>query len=227
MEFGTFSIVARSKRTGEFGGATTTAVPCVGAFLPWVEEGVGAIATQAWVNVNLGYQGLELLRSGLGVKAAMEALLSQDPGRERRQVVAIDRESVFGFTGEECTDFKGHILGDDFSVAGNILTRKSVLDKMASDFRRSKGELGSRLISALEAGQEAGGDKRGKMSAVLLVASPKPRMYHDIRVDYHAEPLRELRKIYDTCLRMEGENETEDEDERGEILRLKVTRVQK
>jgi uncharacterized Ntn-hydrolase superfamily protein len=225
MEFGTFSIVARSKKTGEFGGATTTAMPCVGAFLPWVEEGVGAIATQAWVNMNLGYQGLELMRSGLGAKTAMEALLSQDPGRDRRQVVAVDRESVFGFTGQECSDVKGHLLGDDFAVAGNILATKSVLDDMASDFRRSKGEFGLRLISALKAGQEAGGDRRGKMSAVLLVASPKPRMYHDIRVDHHTEPLRELRRVYDVCLGMEEVEPTD--DERGEILRLKVRRVQK
>ena len=227
MEFGTFSIVARSRKTGEFGGATTTAVPCVGAFLPWVEEGVGAIATQAWVNKNLGYQGLELMRTGLTAKSAMEALLSQDPGRERRQVAAVDNNSAFGFTGSECTDVKGHIVGDDFAVAGNILAHEKVLDVMASGFRKSKGELGLRLISALEAGQDAGGDSRGKMSAVLLVASPKPRLYHDIRVDHHLDPLRELRRIYDLCVGLEREEPTDDEDERGEILRLKVRRVQK
>lgn len=227
MEFGTFSIVARGKKEGEFGGATTTAVPCVGAFLPWVEESVGAVATQAWVNRNLGYQGLELLKSGLGVKEAMEALLSQDPGRERRQVVAIDRDSVFGFTGRECTDVKGHITCDDFAVAGNILTDKRVLEDMVSDFKHSKGEFGSRLISALEAGQKAGGDKRGKVSAVLLVASPKPKMYHDIRVDYHSAPLNELRKIYDTCLRMEEENKPEDQDESDRLYRLRIRRAQK
>ena len=225
-ELGTFSIVARDRKAREFGGGTTTAIPCVGAYLPFVQEGVGAIATQAWVNVNLGHQGLALMRDGVGVKAALEALLSEDTGRERRQVAGIDDKSVFGFTGSECTDSKGHILGGDFVVAGNMLANNEVLKRMADTFKRSKGELGARLIASLEAGQLAGGDSRGKQSSVLLVASPSPKLYHDIRVDLSKEPIQELRRIYDRCFELQEEY-GEGDDERGEVLRLKVARVQK
>jgi len=185
--------------------ATTTAAPCVGAMLPFAEEGVGAIATQAWVNVNLGYQGLALMRSGLSVKTALEAILSEDVGRARRQVIGIDRQSVFAYTGQECTEAKGHRTGDDFAVAGNIIADVSVLDSMVEAFKRSKGELSGRLLLVLEDGQEAGGDRRGKTSSALLVASAVPKLYHNVRVDFHEEPLRELRRIYENCVRMQEE----------------------
>ena len=205
MKCGTFSIVARDKKTGDFGVATATAAPCVGAMLPFAEEGVGAIATQAWVNVNLGYQGLALMRSGLSVRTALEAILSEDAGQARRQVIGIDRQSVFAYTGRECTEAKGHRTGDDFAVAGNIIADVRVLDSMVEAFKRSKGELSGRLLLALEAGQEAGGDHRGKTSSALLVASATPKLYHNVRVDFHEEPLRELRRIYENCVRMQAE----------------------
>ncbi len=222
MEIGTFSIVARDRRSKEFAVATATAAPCVGAFLPHAIAEVGAIATQAWVNVNLGYQGLELMRSGLGIVAALEALLSEDPGREKRQLIGIDSGAVFGHTGRECTEAKGHILGDDFAVAGNILVDKKILEAMADDFRRSKGELATRVLLAIEAGQHAGGDRRGKMSAALKVASPKPKLYHDVRVDYHVDPVRELRTIFDKLARLQEEY---GEDDEGEVLKPRITRV--
>ncbi len=224
MKTGTFSIVARDRKTGDFGVATATAAPCVGAFLPYAMEGVGAIATQAWVNVNLGYQGLELMRSGLGVKTALEALLAEDSGRAKRQLIGIDEDSVFGHTGSECTDAKGHILGDDFAVAGNILVDRGVLDSMAEDFRRSKGELARRLVQAVEAGHGSGGDRRGKMSAALLIASRRPCLYHDIRIDMHADPVRELRTIFEKCVRL---HEEYGDDEDGEVLKPRVMRVQR
>jgi len=205
MEHGTFSIVARDKKAGDFGVATTTAAPCVGALLPFAEEGVGAIATQAWVNVNLGYQGLALMRSGLSVKTALEALLAEDAGRSRRQVIGIDSLSAYGYTGDDCTGAKGHRTGDCFAVAGNILADVRVLDNMVGAFKKSKGELCGRLLLALEAGQEAGGDHRGKTSSALLVASARPMMYHNLRVDYHEDPLKELRAIYEKCVRMQEE----------------------
>jgi len=222
MKTGTFSIVARDRKSGEFGVATATAAPCVGAFLPHAIADVGAIATQAWVNVNLGYQGLELMRSGLGVGTALEALLSEDPGREKRQLIGIDGQSVFGHTGKECTEAKGHILGDDFAVAGNILADKKVLERMAEDFKRSKGELAPRILQAVEAGQQAGGDHRGKMSAALRVASRKPKLYHDIRVDYHPDPVKQLRTIFDKLERLQEEY---GEDDDGEVLKPRITRV--
>lgn len=224
METGTFSIVAHERKTGDFGVATATAAPCVGAFLPHAMEGVGAVATQAWVNVNLGYQGLELMRAGLGVKVALEALLAEDPERAKRQLIGIDESSVFGYTGKDCTDAKGHILGDDFAVAGNILVDKGVLEGMAEEFKRSKGELARRILQAVEAGHGAGGDRRGKMSAALLVASRRPKLYHSIRVDMHVDPVRELRTIFEKCERLQEEY---GDDEDGEVLKPRIMRVQK
>ncbi len=200
--------------------ATTTAAPCVGAMLPFAEEGVGAIATQAWVNVNLGFQGLALMRSGLAVKTALEALLAEDAGRSRRQVIGIDSKSAFGYTGDDCTGAKGHRTGDGFAVAGNILADVRVLDNMAEAFRKSKGELSGRLLLALEAGQEAGGDHRGKTSSALLVASARPMLYHNLRVDYNEDPLRELKTIYEKCVRMQEEfgDDIDSSDLRRKVL---------
>ncbi len=224
MRAGTFSIVARDPKTSEFGVSTATAAPCVGAFLPFALEGVGAIATQAWVNVNLGYQGLELMRTGLSVKHAIEALLDDDPGRSRRQVVGVDAKLVFGFTGEDCGDSKGHILGDGFAVAGNILANDEILTAMVGTYRKSKGELSHRLLVAVEAGQEAGGDRRGKLSAALLVASSKPKLYHNLRVDMSEDPVREMRRLFEKCERMQEEY---GDDEDGEELRRKVSCVRR
>jgi len=218
-ELGTFSIVARDRRTGDFGVGSATAAPCVGAFLPWADPGVGAIATQAWVNVNLGYQGLALMRTGLSVRTALETLLSEDLGRERRQVIGIDSGTCFGFTGSECTGEKAHLLFDDFALAGNILTGRSVLEAMAESFRRAKGELSHRIMGAVRAGQDEGGDKRGKMSATLLVASAKPRLYHNLRIDMSSDPVRDLEELYDRCKRLQDEFGDEED---GEVLSRRV-----
>jgi uncharacterized Ntn-hydrolase superfamily protein len=226
MRLATFSIVARDKKTGDFGVAAITAAPCVGAMLPFAAEGVGAIATQAWVNVNIGYVGLELMRDGLSVKTAIEAVLSEDRGRSRRQAIGVDRESVFAHTGEECTREKGHLIGDGFGVAGNTLASSKVLDTVASAFKGAKGELSGRLIEGLEAGQRAGGDSRGRLSAAILVASSKPKVYHNIRVDMSPDPLLELRRIHGECVRLQAEY-GQDEDEEDEVLRRAVPRVQR
>ena len=224
MERGTFSIVARDRKTGDFGVASATAAPCVGAFLPFAEEGVGAIATQAWVNVNLGYQGLALMRAGLSVKSALEAVLAEDEGRARRQVIGIDAKSAYGYTGDACTGAKGHITGDDFAVAGNILADVRVLEAMVTAFKRSKGELSSRLLIVLEAGQNAGGDRRGRMSSALLVASRRPSLCNNLRIDMSDDPVRDLRRLYEKAERLQEEYS---EDEDGEVLRYKVPAVQR
>lgn len=222
METGTFSIVARDKRTGDLGVGSATAAPCVGAFLPFAEAGVGAIATQAWVNVNLGYQGLALMRAGLSVRGAIESLLAEDPGRERRQVIGIDSKGCFGFTGAECTGDKAHRVHEGFAVAGNLLKGTVVLDRMADAFSGSKGELSQRILCAIQAGGAAGGDRRGKMSATLLVASARPRLYHDLRVDLSSDPIRDLVELHDRCM---GLQEDLEDDEDGEVLAYKVARV--
>jgi len=218
VHLSTFSIVARSSREDEFGVASATAAPCVGAMLPFAVERVGAIATQAWVNINLGYHGIRLMQSGLSAGAALEALLSEDKGRDRRQVIGIGRDSVFGYTGSECAGAKGHLLGKNFAVAGNILVGENTLEAMASAFKASKGEFGERLVRVLEAGQRAGGDSRGRLSAVLLVASPTPKLWHDLRVDMHPSPVEELRRLFDAAKIMQEELGDEED---GEVLRVR------
>ncbi len=221
MQHGTFSIVARDGRSGDFGVASATAAPCVGALLPYALHGVGAIATQAWVNVNLGFLGLQMMQKGVSVRSALEALLADDTGSKKRQVIGIDKDNVFAFTGSGCTEAKGHLAGQDFAVAGNILADIRVLEAVAQAFRKSKGELSYRLLVAIEAGQASGGDSRGKMSSTLLVTSSKPRIYNNLRVDLHDNPVRELRRIYEKCVELQAEYGDDDDEE----LEPRVSRV--
>ena len=196
IELNTFSIAAREGETGAFGVAVATARPTVGSLVPWVSL-KGAVATQARVNTELGRQGLLLLAEGVSVDVALSSLLWKDRDREIRQVHGVDGERAFCHTGAECVSWCGHEEGPDFTVAGNMLAGPDVIAATARTFSKSDGELAARLLLALEAGQAAGGDKRGKQSAALLVASPEPRMYHNLRVDDHGDPVGELRRIYE------------------------------
>ncbi|KPV61735.1 MAG: hypothetical protein AOA66_1705 [Candidatus Bathyarchaeota archaeon BA2] len=183
------------------GVCVSTAIPAVGNRVPHVEAGVGAIATQAKTNILYGTNGLKLLKTGLSPQATLETMLKEDPERELRQVIIIDKDGrTAAFTGRETIDWKGHLVGMDYAVAGNILVGNRVIESMAQTFESSKGELTERLIKALEAGQEAGGDKRGRASAALVVASQKrgPPPILDLRVDKHPDPVRELRRIFET-----------------------------
>jgi len=217
MPLNTFSIVARDNRTKEFGVAVATAVPCVGALAPFVSS-KGAIASQAWVNRNLGYHGLRLLKSGISVGSALKALLEKDEGREWRQVTGVDRSSVFAFTGSKCDDAKGDLAGRNFAVAGNVLADLRVLEAMSDAYKHAKGDFARRLLASLTAGQDAGGDCRGKISACLLISSPKPKIYHNIRVDSHRNPVRELRRLFESCWELDKELE----EEEGQLV-LKLT----
>jgi uncharacterized Ntn-hydrolase superfamily protein len=161
----------------------------------------GAIATQARVNTDLGRQGLALLKSGFDLRTVLELLLGKDSERERRQVHGLTAEGGFAFTGSQCVPWCGHHQLRAISVAGNMLAGPQVLDAMIQAFELSaKDELSGGLLRALEAGQAAGGDKRGKQSAALLVASIEPWLYHNLRVDEHPDPVRELRRIYDSVV---------------------------
>ena len=197
----TFSIIARDPGHGLFGVAVSTAVPCVGALCPFAKAGLGAIATQSWVNVRLGSDGLHLLELGLSPEAALTSLLQEDPGAAKRQVAGIDaRGRVFVYSGDECVDWYGHRTGENYSVQGNMLVGEETIDAMAEAFERSNGHLAFRLLEALEAGQAAGGDKRGRESAALLVPAPADAeswLGFDIRVDQHPDPVAELRRISD------------------------------
>ena len=197
MDLHTFSIAARSPEERSFGVAVSTARPCVGTLVPFVSLN-GAIATQARVNTDLGRQGLALLAADIGIEMALGTLLEADEDRDVRQLHGVDAEETFAFTGANCVEWAGHLIGADYTVAGNMLAGPQVIEAMAAAFEESLGlELSERLVKTLEAGQQAGGDKRGKQSAALLVASPDPRGYHNLRVDDHASPVAELRRIYD------------------------------
>jgi uncharacterized Ntn-hydrolase superfamily protein len=210
----TFSIIARDPNSASFGVAVCTAVPCVGAVVPHAKSGVGAIATQSYTNVDLGIDGLRMLEHGIAPRAALEALLAEDDGRDLRQVAGVDaRGRTFAYSGKDCVDWFGSREGTDYSVQGNMLVGQQVIDAMAEAFESSAGKwMGIRLMAALEAGQAAGGDKRGRQSAALVVTPQvvargggdfDPRTYKlDLRVDEHADPVPELRRIFDLMLRM-------------------------
>lgn len=197
----TFSIVARCPKTLALGVAVSTAVPAVGSVVPHVKVNVGAIATQAQTNIAYGIEGLWLLEKGEVPQKALKKLLAADKDREKRQVIIIDAKGrTAAFTGKETEDWKGHAIGEDCVVAGNMLTGTNVIRAMRDSFVEQKGTLALRLLKALEAGQNVGGDRRGRLSAALLVAdirwigSSRPLL--DLRVDAHSNPVAELRRVY-------------------------------
>lgn len=196
----TFSIAARCARSGDFGVAVATARPAVGALVPFVSRR-GAIATQARVNTDLGRRGLALVDQGVPIAVALSGLLRADADQALRQLHGVDEGGVFVHTGERCVPWCGHVVGAGFSAAGNMLAGERVIQAMAEVFTAAaEAELSERLVRALEAGQAAGGDKRGKQSAALLVAAEDPRGYHNLRVDDHADPVAELRRVYDVAV---------------------------
>ena len=199
---GTFSMVARCERAGELGVCVSTAVPAVGAIVPHAELGVAAIATQATSNVTYGVKGLQLIKLGLSPSSALEALLREDEGREVRQVIMIDKDGrTAAFTGRETVEWRGHLTGRNYATAGNMLVGRQVIEAMAKAFESAEAPLEERLMRALEAGQNAGGDKRGRVSAALLVRkrleANSLRPWIDLRVDEHPDPVAELRRVYE------------------------------
>lgn len=200
----TFSIVAVDRDTGEIGVAVQSRIVGVGAVVPWARAGVGAIATQAWANVRYGPVGLAILELGSTPQQAIEMLTRADPRRASRQVGIVDASGDSAtFTGRECQDWAGGQKGDGYAVQGNILAGEGVVTAMAEAFEASDGVLAERLLAALDAGQAAGGDKRGKQSAVLLVVREGwgygglNDRFRDIRVDEHESPIIELRRVYE------------------------------
>lgn len=200
---GTFSMVARCRRTLALGVCVSTAIPAVGSVVPHVQLGVGAIATQGYTNVLYGIDGLRLLGKGFSPQDTLEALRREDSKRELRQVAIIDKKGGKAvFTGKETPEWHGHIVGEDCIASGNLLTSGKVLDAMIETFEGSEGWLADRLMWSLEAGDEAGGDRRGRMSAALLVADEEmvlgTRPLLSLRVDVHAEPVKELSRVFET-----------------------------
>ncbi|HLF13750.1 MAG TPA: DUF1028 domain-containing protein [Bacteroidota bacterium] len=198
----TYSIVARDSVTGELGVAVQSHWFSVGPLVPWAEAGVGAVATQSFVDPSYGPLGIELMRSGKTARQALEGLVASDPGREVRQVAMVDaRGSVAAHTGTRCIPAAGHIEGEQFTVEANLMLNDGVWPAMAKAYRDSKGDLAERMLSALEAAQSAGGDIRGSQSAAILIVSGTPTgkpwqdRLMDLRVEDHPEPLAELRRL--------------------------------
>jgi uncharacterized Ntn-hydrolase superfamily protein len=197
IELNTFSIAARCPRTGMLGVAVSTAVPAVGGICSFIKEGVGAIVTQSWVNPYLGIDGLKLLERGLSAEKALEKLLAEDAGRDDRQIGVVDAQGrAASFTGASCVNWAGHIVGEGFAVQGNMLVGAETISAMAEAARSSEAfDLPERLMLVLEAGQAAGGDKRGRQSAALKVYNKEAYPWLDIRADEHRNPVAELRRI--------------------------------
>ena len=193
----TWSIIARDKVTGSFGIAVATRFFAVGARVPFIAAKVGAVATQALVNPFYGADGLALLRQGKSVPEAVAALIAADAGRDYRQVHAMDATGrTAAHTGSACIDWCGHVSGDDLSVAGNMLAGKDVIEDTAAAYLANlSAPFPQRLIAAMLAGEAAGGDKRGKQSAALLIHGEEAWSDLDLRVDDHADPLAELDRL--------------------------------
>ncbi len=193
----TWSIVARDPQTGRVGIAVATRAFAVGARVPHIRSGVGAVATQALTNPYFGPRGLALLAAGASADDCVRMLLAADEGRDHRQLHVMDKQGRFAAaTGKSCVDWCGHLVRDTFSVAGNMLAGEAVIDRSATVYEKNAGlPLARRLILALQAGEEAGGDKRGKQSAALLIHDSEDHAATDIRVDDHEDPLAELERL--------------------------------
>lgn len=202
----TFSVVGFDPATGDLGVAVQSKFFGVGSVVPWAKAKVGAIATQSYANTSYGPDGLALLESGKNAKETLRQLTDADAGRDQRQAGVVDAQGrAASFTGAKCNAWAGHIEGTNFCVQGNILTGEEVVKAMASAFEKARGvtnsELADWLMAALDAGQEAGGDKRGKQSAALLVVrdkggyAGKNDRYVDLRVEDHPEPIQELNRL--------------------------------
>jgi uncharacterized Ntn-hydrolase superfamily protein len=193
----TWSIIAKDNATGQIGIAVATKFFAVGARVPHVAPGIGAIATQALVNPYYGINGVKLLRDGGSPHDIIETLIASDAGHASRQLHIMDAKGrIAAYTGKDCVDWCGHLKGDGLSIAGNMLVSGRVLDDTAKAYiANARMPFARRLIAALQAGEAAGGDKRGKQSAALLIYGEEEWADLDLRVDDHIEPLTELERL--------------------------------
>ena len=206
----TFSIVAYDPKNKEWGVAVQSKFVAVGSLVPHARANVGAIATQAYANTSYGPKGLALLEQGYSAKEVIEILIEDDNLKEERQVGIVDsRGNVHSYTGEKCFEWAGHVIRKNHACQGNILASEEVVKAMSKAFINTSGDLVEKFFTALEAGQEKGGDRRGMESAAILIVKEKGAYdggidrYIDIRVDEHPNPIKELKKvfeIYDMCL---------------------------
>jgi len=197
----TWSIIARDAPTGRVGIIVATRFFAVGSMVPHIKTGVGAVATQAFINPLYGSQGLALLEGGLSAEDAVGRLTSEDTGRDHRQLHVMDRKGrCAGYTGATCIDWCGHVIQPSFYIAGNMLAGQAVLAEAIRAYEAAPDlPLARRLIAAMQAGEAAGGDKRGKQSAALLIHDAEDYPIYDLRVDDHADPLAELARLHEVA----------------------------
>ncbi|WP_090027828.1 DUF1028 domain-containing protein [Lutimaribacter saemankumensis] len=197
----TYSIVAHDANTGELGVAVASRFFAVGALVPHIRPGKGAVATQAFINPLWGIDAADLLAKDEPPQDVLNALLQADDGRDNRQVHMVDAKGrTAAFTGGSCVDWCGHASAEGVSVAGNMLAGEAVIaDTLAAFQNNANLPLAERLMTAMEAGERAGGDKRGRQSAALVIHRDQPYPWLDIRADDHADPLAELRRLYDVA----------------------------
>ena len=213
----TFSIVAFDPDTGSLGVAVQSKFLAVGSIVPWARAEVGAVATQAMANYNYGPRGLDLMSQGRSAQETVEALISADEEREHRQLGVVDAEGrAATFTGGECFEWAGGVTGENCAAQGNILVGRQTVEAMRKTFEGTSGDLAGRLLAALDSGQQAGGDSRGKQSAALHVVregggygGDNDRAV-DLRVDDHPEPIRELIRLHGLHTLYFGETRAED-----------------
>jgi uncharacterized Ntn-hydrolase superfamily protein len=197
----TWSIIAKDEPTGRIGIVVATRFFAVGAMVPHIKTGVGAVATQAFINPLYGPQGLALLERGLGADETIARLTAVDQGRDNRQLHIMDKAGRFAaYTGAACIDWCGHAVRSTFSIAGNMLAEPTVLTETIRAYEAAPGlPFARRLISAMQAGEAAGGDKRGKQSAALLIHDGEDYPLYDLRVDDHVDPLAELARLQEVA----------------------------
>ena len=213
----TFSIVAFDPDTEALGVAVESKFLAVGSIVPWARAGAGAVATQAMANFSYGPRGLDLMSRGKSAEETVEALISSDDERDHRQLGVVDAAGrAATFTGDECFEWAGGVTGENYAAQDNILVGRETVEAMARIYTETQGDLATRLLSALDAGQEAGGDSRGKQSAALLVVrkgggygGDNDRVV-DLRVDDHPDPIKELMRIRDLHSLYFGETKPED-----------------
>jgi uncharacterized Ntn-hydrolase superfamily protein len=201
----TFSIVAHDPSAGDWGVAVASKFPAVGAVVPWARAGTGAVATQALANTSFGPSGLDLMARGLSAQEVLDRLLADDEASDQRQVGAIDASGwPATFTGDRCMEWAGGGAGSHHACQGNILVGEEVIKEMVLAFEHTDGELVDGLLAALQAGDRAGGDRRGRQSAALLVVREQggyggyTDRYVDLRVDDHPQAVDELARVFES-----------------------------
>jgi len=220
----TYSIVAYDEETGQLGVAVQSHWFSVGSLVPWIKAGVGAVATQSFVKVEYGPNGLKLMGKGFSAEDALKILVEEDENNTVRQVGMVDAKgNAAAFTGKNCIQFAGHIVGNNYTVQANLMASATVPTVMVRAYETTKGELVDRLMAALEAAQKEGGDIRGKQSAAIVVVSGKPTEIEwkdklfDLRIEDHPEPIKEMKRLIRVSRAYKHANQGDLYIETGEI----------